>query len=270
MLDTKKDLILTDKELTKGANSLILKSNSSFIPTLLGTIGGVVAFGLEQMMIAMAFGSLFFIGILVFLVNILFRKENFKKLYLKAQNLKIEAEQAMKIKNLKKTLESEESKTQIEAFERKYDLFKDTLKGQLSESSYTYQRLLGAFDQVYLFGLSKIEKVLSYENNKRSIDEFNIRKELGKLEQKHPDSLKPHEVEKIEALKSRLAMRGDYDEKIELILADNEKALTKMDELQGSLTDLHKEENMRIALNELSTLATALNFEESHHVDLSS
>jgi hypothetical protein len=268
MAETKNELLLTDKVLKKGSNKLIVSNNVSFLPQVAGVGGTVIMVGLEQMMFASVFAGVFALGTLVLLTNMFFRKEIFKSAYLQVHNMKLEKEQQSKIKKLKKSLSSEHAIGQIAAFERKAELFQKTLNKQLSESSFSYKRLLGAFDQVYLFGLSKIEKILDYEDNKNAIDELMLRKEIGQLEQK--EVLKSFEEEKLKSLQIRLSIREDYDHKIEIILSENENALTKMDVLQESLTDLHKPQNIRIAMEELSTLATALSFEEKNPISLSS
>jgi hypothetical protein len=115
-------------------------------------------------------------------------------------------------------------------------------------------------------GLDKIEKIFDYERNQNTIDEQSILRDLKYLEKK--ELLEPHEKIKLEGLNERLMLREGYNGKISEILSQNESALTKMDLLQLNLTDLHKPKNMQIAMEELASLASALNFEEKNAIRL--
>lgn len=266
MSDDNKQMILSDKDIKKSSTNLILTNNASLIPSVVGTCGGVIMFGLEQVVFAGAFAGLVAVGALILVSNLTFRKDSFRRKVLELNNKNLEKQQKLKIQKLEMELSSEEAKLQIGALNRKYEHFKVTLEKQLSPSSFSYQRLLGAFDQVYLLGLSKLEKVLDYELNANTIDELNIRREIIKLEQK--TVLKGFEEDKLCSLTERLDLRNQYLEKIEEVIAENDLGITKMDTLQSSLTDLHKPQNMRIAMEELASLAMALNFDENNRIDL--
>jgi hypothetical protein len=266
MVDKNKELMLSDKDIKQTSRNLILASNTSLIPTVVGTCGGVIMFGLEQVVIAGAFAGLVGVGALVLLSNLTFRKDAFKRKVLEIHNKKLESAQKEKIKKLEKELSSEDAKLQISAFERKYSHFKTTLEKQLSTTSFSYQRLLGAFDQVYLLGLSKLDKALDYENNAKQIAELEIRRKIIDLEKK--SVLSAVQEEQLTSLVSRLDLKLSYGLKIEELIGQNDLALTKMDTLQSSLTDLHEPKNLKYAMEELTSLAMALNFDKDNAIKL--
>lgn len=259
-------LILSDDKLKSESKKIALTNNLGMLPMVIGGCAAPILFVMEQMILLYGFLGVLSFGVLATIINVFFRTDSFKKVYLERHNKKMEEEAKKRRMELREELSSEAAINQIGAFERKYEHFKISLKKELSPSSFSYQRLLGAFDQVFLLGLDKIEKVLDYEKNQNTIDEYNILKEIEVLKTKL--SLEKHEKVKLQGLEDRLRLRESYDEKISEILAQNEMALTKMDMLQLNLTDLHKPKNMQIAMEELAGLATALNFEEKNAIKL--
>jgi len=266
MVDKNKELMLSDKDIKQTSTSLILASNTSLIPAVVGTCGSVIMLGLEQVIIAGVFAGLVGVGALVLLSNLTFRKDAFRRKVLQIHNKKLESAQKDKIIKLERNLSSEEAKLQIGAFERKYTHFKNTLEKELSTSSFSYQRLLGAFDQVYLLGLSKLDKALDYEGNASQINELEIRKKIASLEKKAV--LSSAEEDQLTSLVERLDLKNSYSVKISEILAGNDQALTKMDKLQSSLTDLHEPKNLKYAMEELASLAMVLNFDKEGGIKL--
>lgn len=268
MKDDKK-LILSDSTLKSESKKLALKSNISTIPIVLGSMGAPFLFVLEQFIMMYAALGVISIGVVAMIINISFRTDAFKNVYLSQYNKKVEKEAQERREQLKQNLSTDSAVEQIASFERKYELFKESLNKELSTSSYSYQRLLGAFDQVYLLGLDKIEKIYDYEKNQSTIDIHRLLKEIKALKTKNSnEGLERHEEVKLKGLEERLELRAGYDGKISEILTQNELALTKMDMLQLNLTDLHKPKNMQIAMEELASLAAALNFEEKNAIRL--
>jgi hypothetical protein len=261
-----KKLILSDSVLKSESKKLAIQSNLGMVPLVLGTCATPILFVMEQVVFMYASLGVVSLGVLAIIINVFFRTSAFKRIYLEKHNKKMEKEAKDRREKLKEDLSTEAAIQQISAFERKYDLFKVSLNKELSSSSFSYQRLLGAFDQVFLLGLDKIEKIFDYERNQNTIDEQSILRDLKYLEKK--ELLEPHEKIKLEGLNERLMLREGYNGKISEILSQNESALTKMDLLQLNLTDLHKPKNMQIAMEELASLASALNFEEKNAIRL--
>lgn len=264
----KKDnkLILSDDKLKSESKKIALTNNLGMLPMVIGACGAPILFVMEQMILLYGFIGVLSFGVVATIINVFFRTDSFKKTYLEKHNKRMEEEAKKRRMELREELSSEAAINQIGAFERKYDHFKVSLNKELSPSSFSYQRLLGAFDQVFLLGLDKIEKILDYEKNQNTIDEYTILREIEVLKTKV--TLERHEEVKLQGLQERLTLRAGYDDKISEILAQNEMALTKMDMLQLNLTDLHKPKNMQIAMEELASLATALNFEEKNAIKL--
>lgn len=257
--DTNKEIILNDNVINKNARMLALQSNLSLIPM---TIGGAASTGL---FVLEMYSYLYFsLGLLIFggatlISNITFRQAHFKETFMQAHNKAIQKENKNKLKKIKKSLNNAKAVKQIELFQSKHDRFENVLNDQLTESSLAHQRLLGAFDQLNSIALTNIEKVLNYQENMGKIDQPYILGELKKLEKLEiKRALESHELSEKETLTERLNLRKDYSSKIGMILADNEKALTKMDLTLASLTELKKPENMRSVLNELQMLANVL------------
>ena len=261
-------IILTDSKLTSESKKLAIKSNLSTIPIVLGGMGAPFLFVLEQFILMYAALGVISLGFVAMIVNVFFRSASFKNVYLTQHNRRMEKRAKERREQLKQDITNQSAVDQIGSFERKYGHFKESLNKELSPDSYSYQRLLGAFDQVFLLGLDKIEKIYDYEKNQNTIDEFRLLSEIKTLKTKEKEGLEPHEKVKLEGLEERLSLRKGYDAKISEILTQNEVALTKMDMLQLNLTDLHKPKNMQIAMEELSSLAAALNFKENNAIRL--
>lgn len=260
-----KELILSDSRLKSESKKIALMSNSSLIPTVVGVCGTPILFVAEQILAMYASIGLISLGFLMMIVNTTLRKDTFKNVYLSRHNKKLEKHLRKKREELRKSLRNESAKNQVEAFEKKYEHFKKSLEKELSQESYSYQRLLGAFDQVFQLGLEKVEKILNYEKNQDKIDLQRILKEMHPLRQKEKKGvLSENDKVKLQSLEDSLKIRESYEAKIEENLTQNEQALAKMNVLQATLTDLHKPQNMKIAMQELSDLAVALDFEEKN------
>lgn len=263
------ELTLSSNEVKSESTKLALMSNSSMLPTVLGACGTPILFVMEQMMVMYASIGVLSMGLIMMIVNTTLRKSTFENIYVTRRNKQIEKDLKKKRERLRKTLNSSSAKEQITAFENKYNHFTSSLSNELSPESYSYQRLLGAFDQVFQVGLDKIEKVWNYEKNQATIDQVRILKEMHPLRQKESSgTLNSVEQEKLNTLQASLDLRESYNTKIDEIIAQNEQALSKMNELQQTLTDLHKPQNMKIAMEELAGLARALNFEETNKIKL--
>jgi hypothetical protein len=248
--------IINDKELKKESRSLAIQDNIGLIPMAVGFSGAGMTFALDLLMYSYASLAVAGLGVLILGSNLIFRKNHFQQNYLKAHNKEIEKQNIKKLENIKKSLKNEKAARQMELFKVKYVHFKNVLKEQLSESSLAFQRLIGGFDQLYLMATNNVEKVLNYEQNMSKIDRLYIKTELDRLSK--IEVLKEYEETEIRSLQERLQLWSEYQEKINVVLADNEVALTKMDSTLASLTELKKPENMRSALAELQTLANVL------------
>jgi len=264
MKENIREVMLSDKEIDKLSQKLIIKDKVSVSTILAGFCGWVIMFGSEQVFFAGAFLLMIAAGALLTVFNFLFRKSYFKRVFLEKYNKEVEIEQRQKIALLESELSSDEAKMQIDSLNKKYDHFKLILSKQLPVQSFSYQRLLGAFDKVYLIGLSKLETVLMYEGNSQVINEYQVRNDIANIERNKV--LKDFEIEKLTALNQRLNLKKEYRDKIMLQISENEVALTRMDLLISSLTDLHKPKNMENALEDLSNLAVALNYEEKNAI----
>ena len=253
----KSNEIISDKKLKKGSTELALQSNTSLIPISAGLAVSGVFYALDLFMYLYFSIGVAGLGGIVLATNLLFRKEYFKNEFMKVFNVQIQEENKNKIEKIQKNLKNERAAKQITLFQQKHDRFEEVLNNQLTSTSLAYQRLIGGFDQLNLIALNNIEKVLNYETNMFNIDCKYINKELKNLKSK--EVLTEHEESEITSLETRLALRNDYQAKINMILADNEKALTEMDVTLASLTELQKPENMTQVLGELQNLANVLN-----------
>lgn len=248
--------IINDEELKKESRSLAVQDNVALIPMTLGLAGAGVTFALDFLMWSYASLGLAGLGVVLLGSNLLFRKNHFQQTYLQKYNKNLEKENIKKLENIQKSLKNEKAARQMELFKVKYSHFKKVLQEQLTESSLAYQRLIGGFDQLYLMATNNVEKVLNYEQNMSKIDRHYIKTELERLSK--VQVFKEYEETEIRSLQERLELWSEYQEKINVVLADNEVALTKMDSTLASLTELKKPENMRSALAELQTLANVL------------
>lgn len=124
--------------------------------------------------------------------------------------------------------------SQLSKLHEKYQTFKEVLDQKFNQKEFTYGRYLGMAEQVYLAGLDNLEKIALSLKSVSTIDKEYIDKELALLEGKEGASSGAQR----DALLDRLSLIQKSSEKVDDLLAQNEKAMTQLVTTASKLTEI--------------------------------
>lgn len=118
----------------------------------------------------------------------------------------------------------------------RFNAIKDILKRKLDPSELTYERYLGAAEQVYLAVLDNLESVITGLQSVEAIDLEYIEVRLQSLKENPNPS--DSDWEECRTLEERKKILEQQLEKIDALLSRNEVAITEMDKVNTSVADL--------------------------------
>jgi hypothetical protein len=144
-----------------------------------------------------------------------------------------------------------EGTRQLRALQYKYRNFLDVLNRQLSINEVTFSRYAAAGEQIYLAALDNLEAAVVAQQSISAVDAFNLQ---ARLENSSGDN------EEQEALRQRLATWQDQTARVNKLLAQNENALTALDQAAAKLAAVkiargHASVDLDAAMEELDRLA---------------
>ena len=221
----------------------------------LGTIFGIILLG--PWMWVMTAG-LFGLSFLSWGANQFLRFEKLAASHMTALREQLQEKRQQKIALLKDQLHQlgcTSGSSQLGKLHEKYQTFKEVLDQKFNPNEFTYGRYLGMAEQVYLAGLDNLEKISLSLKSISTIDEGYIQGELKSLEGKAGQATQAQR----DALLERLQIIKDSQDKVQNLLAQNEKAMTQLVTTAARLTDIETAPGqssmmMDEAMNELSRL----------------
>ncbi len=210
------------------------------IPLFFGSILFSILFGFSysKFLITVA---LLGIGGISWIFNYYFFADKFKRKYLDHLNQIVADYTQSKLKNLKDDLKKFDdyvAAKQLEQFIKKFEVLADILKTKFNPDSLTFGRYFGIVQEVYLSGIDNLADILVAHKTIQSIDVNYINDRLNKLGTADKDSLVIKK--EVEALQRSLDSHKEQKFKIQELMAENELALTQIDETTIAISEISK------------------------------
>jgi hypothetical protein len=231
------------------------------IPLILGTLVFGLFFGFSY---SLYLCILAILGLTAFSLirNLFFRADSFRKNYLDLLLERLTSVAEKKLFNLKDDLtkyKHEHGAKQLEQFKRKFETLVEILKSKFDAGQLTYNRYYSIAQEVYLAGIDNLNDVVIALKTMRSIDLKYIDTRISELNKK--DLANKAVQKEIDALQRSKQSYLSQEEKINSLIAENETALTQIDDATVAISEITKStnkeaqvdmENSMIALTELA------------------
>jgi len=229
-------------------------------PAAIGGLGLAGLLLIEPSLIMMSvagIGSLVAAG--VWATNIGLRRDYFAKKYVEEITQKMNERRRMAIKELSDALENvgfEHGQNQFKRSQQKFDTFKSMLDKKLNPSELTHVRYLGMAEQVYLSTLDNLIAISHIMHSISVIDADYVEERLDDISSDES----AESGREVQALKERLALKDQQQDKVKKLLSQNEEALTKMDLTIAAIAEMRTDNrqasmDMESAMGELGRLA---------------
>jgi len=231
-------------------------------PTAVGVLGFTAALALGPSLLfvipAIA-GTL--IGVGGWAIDYFLRRNHHAGRYLQGMHQALAGRREEVIRNLRTELETlgyPEGLSQLARLQERYRAFAGLLGRKLSPNELTYGRYLGMAEQVFLAGLDNLQRIVDTLSGIRTIDVAYIGRRKEELERVG----KPSETQRreLETLQDRLVLRQNQLDKVHRWQAQNEQAMTQMDQTMAAIAAMttvhgHAATDLETAMRELQTLA---------------
>jgi hypothetical protein len=125
---------------------------------------------------------------------------------------------------------------QLKRLKQKYETFESLLRRKLNPSELTFGRYLGMAEQLYLGGLDNLSTVTHIRRGLNAINLSHIQRRVDEIVR--DGEVDASEEQEMEALSRRRALMLQQSEQITALLAQNETAMTKLDEVMASIAAL--------------------------------
>lgn len=132
---------------------------------------------------------------------------------------------------------SAEGLRQLKRLDDKYTGFRDLLNRKLNENDINYDRYLGMIEQVYLAVMNNLNSISKIMNSISAMDLISIAPRIQELEQLPLPSAA--ERKELNALHKRNLLLVSQQQKINILLSQNEEAMTAIDRLTAALTEMN-------------------------------
>jgi hypothetical protein len=231
------------------------------IPIILGALAFGLFFGFSY---TLYLCILAIIGFSAFSLirNLFFRSDTFRKKYLDNLLAKLAEVAEKKLFNLKDDLvkyKHAHGAKQLDQFKNKFDTLIEILKSKFDSSQLTYNRYYSIAQEVYLAGIDNLNDIVIALKAMKSIDLKYIETRRAELNKKDPSNKAVQkEMDALQRSKQSFQLQ---EEKINQLVAENEAALTQIDEATVAISEISKStnkeaqtdmENSMIALAELA------------------
>ena len=194
-------------------------------------------------------------------IDYFLRRDKHAGAYLRQLHRNMSDRRAQALTNLRLELKkggSQEGLSQLTRLEEKYRAFEELLASKLDPNELTYARYLGMAEQVFLACLDNLQRIVSAIGSVRAIDAAYLADRIGELAAHREPSAS--QQQELKALRSRMELRQEQLAKIDQWLAQNERAMTSMDETMAAVAQMvtvqgHATTDMETAMKELQALA---------------
>lgn len=179
-----------------------------------------------------------------FVYNTLFRGQTFEKEYVENLHKIIDKHTEEKRKNLKEDLlefKNLHGARQLEQFDQKFEVLVEVLNQKFDSSQLTYQRYYGIAKEVYLSGIDNLNRIMIASKTMNSIDLDYIDTTLKEVSRKDQNNMAVKK--EVEALQRSRESYSNLKNKIDEILAENEAALTQIDQTTIAISEITRSKN---------------------------
>jgi hypothetical protein len=231
-------------------------------PALAGVLGfaAVAAFGPDLMFLVPAIvGTV--IGSGGWAIDYFLRRNQHAGRYLQGVREALSGRRNQAIRDLREELGElgyADGLSQLGRLQERYQAFEELLGKKLSPTELTYARYLGMAEQVFLAGLDNLQRIAHTLAGVETIDVAYVQRRIGDLEQLGT----PSETRRGElvALQDRLVLRRQQLDKVDRWQAQNEQAMTRIDETMAAIAAMttvqgHAGTDLETAMKELHLLA---------------
>lgn len=232
------------------------------IPLFFGSILFSVLFGFSYAKFLVSIGLLGLAGF-SWIINYYFSADKFKRKYLDHLNQIIADYTQAKLKNLKEDLNKFNdyvATKQLEQFIKKFEVLVDILKTKFDPDSLTFGRYFGIVQEVYLSGIDNLADILVAHKTVQSIDVNYINDRLNKLGTAEKDSMVVKK--ELEALQRSLDSHKEQGLKIQHLLAENEMALTQIDETTIAISEISKSRDKQAEIDMENSMKALVDMKE--------
>jgi len=151
----------------------------------------------------------------------------------------------------------EQGLKQIDLLQNKYNAFNDILENKFNKGEITFTRYHAMVEQVFLAVLDNLKQITNMRQAINVIDEGHITKRINDLQSRAQTRTGQEELD---ALIGRYRLLQNQRDKVQERLAQNESAMTKMDEVMAAISVINPGQSrasmdMEDAMKELETLA---------------
>ncbi len=250
---------LTPGAIKKAVMGTTLQRPLTIYPATIGALGGFYAlvFGSNPIALAAlaAGGS---VTLLNWMYEYFIKGDDHANQYVTYFRKELEKRRIDTLKHLEnelKGINNDQALTQVKLFRVKYDNFHAILNHKLDTSEITYNRYLSIAEQVFLNGLDNLENVAIALKSISTIDRSRIYREMQKI----ADDDSANGQQRLNELKTRLALKDEQMKRVNELLLINEKALTQLDHVATRLANIDTKQNrahvdMEDAMQELKRL----------------
>jgi hypothetical protein len=126
---------------------------------------------------------------------------------------------------------------QLKRLKKKYETFDSLLRRKLNPAELTFGRYLGMAEQLYLGGLDNLNTVTHIRRGLNAINPSHIQRRVDQIVR--DGEIDTTEEQEMEALSRRQALMLQQREQITALLAQNETAMTRLDEVMASIAALN-------------------------------
>ncbi len=232
-------------------------------PGAIGILGGAAALLLGPTAIpiaAAAAGGVVSIGAL--LTNFTVRKEQITNDYVQSLHQQLSESREKSLSDLKQKLQqakSEQGLDQLNRLQEKFQLLEQILSEKLNPGEISFNRYLGIAEQVFLSVIDNLSEVTTRISSIQAIDIDLINSKM--LQMDRQTDLDEHQRLEMESYSKRQGIYNEQQKSIKRLLAQNESAMTVIDETTAALSGITTRKGMstldlETAMQELSNLAS--------------
>ncbi len=207
-------------------------------PLAAGMLGGLSALLLGTPLLPALIGG--GIGLAAWILDNTLRREHHANDYVRKLHQLLEQRTQASVASLQAELKAEgeeEGLGQLQRLKQKYEAFESLLRRKLNPSELTFGRYLGMAEQLYLGSLDNLNTVSSIRHGLNAIDLSHIQRRVDHIVR--DGKVDADEEQEMEALSRRRALMLQQRQQITQLLAQNETAMTKLDEVMASIAALN-------------------------------
>ncbi len=230
----------SQQAIKKAVTSRVLQSPAFLYPSAFGALSGMalIVLGASLPLAGLTAAGLG-LGAAGVAWQLGFRREKLARDYLNQMHRSLNARRHQLVANLTsrmQQLQFTQGIRQLDQLQRKFQNFVGILNHALDAEEITYGRYLGIAEQVYLSSLDNLERAVAALASVQTIDPGAIQE---RIEDIHADGLVTDaEATEQESLNQRRGLLEQQRDKVALLVAQNEQAMTRLDLTAAALAEM--------------------------------